>query len=392
MTDLDTFRAELNATLDEITPEGLAGRTLALAEHNWGGRNATWSSPQMRDWQHRMTERGWAAPAWPVRYGGAGWTEQQARLLQVELRRRRLPPPVVGIGLSMVGPAILKFGTEEQRERHLPGIARGEIWWCQGFSEPGAGSDLPSLSTRAALDGDRFRVDGQKVWTSHGHRADWILALVRTDPGAPERAGISCLLIDMATPGVCTRPMVLISGRSTFCETFFDDVGVPEANLLGERGRGWEVARYVLAHERGMLGGIVVGEKRSGGLAAEAAAHVPTRDGVIIDDELRRRVAALEIEGRAYRAVAAGKASRPADPNVLKLLSSELNQRRLDLRQEFAGLDGAGWSGEGFSDDQLALCTTWLRSRAYSIEGGTSEIVLNAIATRVLGLPPEASR
>lgn len=392
MTDLERFRAEVNATLDEIVPDGLAGRTLALTEHNWGGRNATWSSQAMRDWQQRMTERGWAAPAWPVRYGGAGWTEQQARVLQAELRRRRLPPPVVGIGLSMVGPAILEFGTEEQRERHLPGIALGEIWWCQGFSEPGAGSDLPSLSTRAELDGDRFGVNGQKVWTSHGHRADWILALVRTDPGAPKRAGISCLLIDLATPGVSTRPMVLISGRSTFCETFFADVEVPRENLLGELNGGWEVARYVLAHERGMLGGIVVGEKRGGGLVAEAAAHVPTRGGVIVDDELRRRIATLEIEARAYRALTTGKASRPADPNVLKLLSSELNQRRLDLRQEIAGLDGTGWSGDGFSEVQLALCTTWLRSRAYTIEGGTSEIVLNTVATRVLGLPPEASR
>ena len=392
MTDLDSFRAEVNAFLDEIVPDGLAGRTLALTEHNWGGRNATWSSPEMREWQLRMTERGWAAPAWPVRYGGAGWTEAQARVLQAELRRRQLPPPVVGIGLSMVGPAILTYGTEAQRDRHLPGIARGESWWCQGFSEPGAGSDLPSLSTRAELDAHRFRVNGQKMWTSHGHRADWILALVRTDPCAAKRAGISCLLIDMATPGVSTRPMVLISGRSTFCETFFDDVEVPRENLLGERGGGWEVARHVLAHERGMLGGIVVGENRGGGLVAEAAAHVPTRGGVIVDDELRRRVATLEIEGRAYRAVAAGKASRPADPNVLKLLSSELNQRRLDLRQEFAGLDGTGWSGDGFSDEELALCTTWLRSRAYSIEGGTSEIVLNTISSRVLGLPPEASR
>ena len=388
----EEFRAELNTTLDQIVPDGVAGQTLALAEHNWGGRNATWSSPGMHRWQQLMSDRGWTAPTWPTRYGGAGWTGAQAGLLRAELRRRQLPPPLVGFGLSMVGPAILKFGTEAQRERHLPGIARGEIRWCQGFSEPGAGSDLPALSTRADLDSDRFRVNGQKVWTSHGHRSDWIITLVRTDPGAAKRAGISCLLIDMTSTGLSTRPIALISGRSPFCETFFDDVEVPRENLLGELNGGWEVARHVLAHERGMLGGIVVGENRGGGLATQAAAHLPSRDGTIADDEIRRRIAVLEIEGRAYRAVAAGKASRPVDPNVLKLLSSELNQRRLDLRQEIAGLDGTGWSGDGFGSEQLALSTTWLRSRAYTIEGGTSEIVLNTIAAQVLGLPREGPR
>lgn len=392
MTGLDAFRAEIEATLDTIVPDGLAGTRLALAEHNWGGRDATWSSLAMQRWQHRMTERGWAAPGWPTRYGGAGWSEEQARVLREALRRRRLPPPLVGFGLSMVGPAILRFGTEAQRERHLPAIARGEIRWCQGFSEPEAGSDLPSLRTRAEPRGDRLRVSGQKVWTSHGHRSDWIIALVRTDPEAAKRAGISCLLIDLTSPGVSTRPITLISGMSPFCETFFDDVDVPRENLLGELHGGWAVAREVLAHERGMLGGIVVGEQRGGGLAAEARAYLETRDGRIVDDGIRRRLSLLEIEGRAYRALAAGRAARPADPNVLKLLSSELNQRRLDTRQEITGLNGTGWSGEGFTDEELALSSTWLRSRAYSIEGGTSEIVLNTIARRVLGLPMEAQR
>jgi alkylation response protein AidB-like acyl-CoA dehydrogenase len=292
----------------------------------------------------------------------------------------------------MVGPAIQRFGTEAQRQRHLPAIARGEIRWCQGFSEPGAGSDLPSLSTRAQLTGDRFRVDGQKVWTSHGHRSDWIIALVRTDPDAAKRSGISCLLIDMASPGVSTRPIALISGASPFCETFFDVVDVPRENLLGEIDAGWEVARFVLAHERGMLGGIVVGDNRGGGLTAEARDYLETRNGRIVDDEIRRRLARLEIDGHAYRALAAGRAARAPDPNVLKLLSSELNQRRLDARQEIAGLNGTGRAGDGFTHEELALSTTWLRSRAYTIEGGTSEIVLNTIAARVLGLPSDAPR
>ncbi|MEW6473531.1 MAG: acyl-CoA dehydrogenase family protein [Actinomycetota bacterium] len=373
--------------LDEIAPPGLYGIRLDLDAHNWGGRSATWFNDDMRSWQQAMAERGWTAPTWPAEYGGAGWSAEQASVLSDELRRRRLPPPLVGIGLAVAGPVLLRFGSEEQKRRHLPAIARGEARWCQGFSEPEAGSDLPNLKTRAEQQGDSYVVRGQKVWTSHAHLSDWMLALVHTGAQAAKRLGITSLLIDMTSPGITTRPIRLISGASPFCETFFDDVEVPAGNVVGAVNGGWEVARFVFRCERDMLGAIVVGDQKAEPLASFARRYLPSEDGRIVDTEMRRAIAQSEMDSRAYEFLAAGKAARTVDANLLKLYSSELNQRRLDLRQDIAGLAATALDGPGAKDDEVRLARTWLRSRAYSIEGGTSEIMLNTISRRTLGLP-----
>lgn len=385
------FVRQLEAVLDDLAPASLYGARLELEAHNWGGRRATWSSDDMRLWQQRMAERGWTAPTWPVEFGGAGWTEAQTEVLRNELRRRRLPPPLVGIGLSMAGPALLAYGTDDQQARLLAPTARGEIRWCQGFSEPDAGSDLPALKTRAVERSGVFVVNGEKVWTSHAHLSDWMFALVRTDPDAPKRQGISCLLVDMSSPGVAARPIPLISGASPFCATSFENVEVPAGNLLGPLNGGWDIARFFLAHERGMLGAIVVGGHKGEPLGSFATRYLDCREGRVVDDGLRRAVATVEMDSEAYHWLTKGAAAQPAEPNVLKLYSSELNQRRLDLRQVIAGLAGMAWEAPGFAEEELRLSRTWLRSRAYSIEGGTSEILLNSIARRTLGLPSEGA-
>jgi acyl-CoA dehydrogenase len=291
----------------------------------------------------------------------------------------------------MLGPALLKFGSEEQKLEHLPRIARGEIRWCQGYSEPVAGSDLASLATRAELRGDRFVVNGQKIWTSYADQADWIFCLVRTDT-ARKHTGISFLLFDMETPGVSTRPIRLISGKSPFCETFFDNVEVPARNLVGELNGGWTIAKYLLTHEREKIGDLVnpVQEKPLGRLAAERAGL--DAQGRLAEPLLRGQVAAFEIDEAAFGAWMQMTADRaragegdPALSSALKYYGAELNKRRLELLIASGGADSLEW--EGSRSGEGAVARNWLRSKGNSIEGGTSEIQLNVVAKRILGLP-----
>jgi alkylation response protein AidB-like acyl-CoA dehydrogenase len=247
-----------------------------------------------------MAERGWTAPRWPSAYGGGGLSAEEAAVLQQEMEQLGCRPPLSSFGIWMLGPALLKYGSEEQKREHLPPIVRGEVRWCQGYSEPNAGSDLASLQTRAEDAGDHFLVTGQKVWTSYADQADWMFCLVRTDAAAPKHLGISFLLIDMDTPGVSTRPIVLISGKSPFCETFLDEVKTPKANLVGELNRGWDVAKYLLSHERGMIGGMgLSGPGRS--LGRTAAEQLGLEDGTLADPLLRARIAAFDVDAMAFR-------------------------------------------------------------------------------------------
>jgi alkylation response protein AidB-like acyl-CoA dehydrogenase len=295
----------------------------------------------------------------------------------------------------MLGPVLLEYGTEEQKQEHLPKIVRGEIRWCQGYSEPGAGSDLASLATRAARDGDCYVVDGAKVWTTLADQADWIFCLVRTDPAAPKHDGISFLLIDMATPGVSTRPIPLISGSSPFCETRFEGVRVPVGNRVGKENAGWQIAKRLLEHERALISVMrdaAPEEKES--LEAQAKRCLGEREGLIADPVLRDRVIASNIDflcnrltlQRTREEAQAGRGPGPAS-SMFKLYGTELSKQRKDLRVVINGYQGLGWEGEGFTADELQQTREWLRSKASSIEGGTSEIQLNIIAKRVLGLP-----
>ena len=392
MTDLDTFRSETRAWLEANCPAECRGPVESDEDRVWGGRNAVFPTPAHKIWLERMGARGWTAPEWPAEYGGGGLSREQAKVLHSEMRRIDAQAPLASFGVWMLGPALLAFGTEEQKKRFLPEIVRGEIRWCQGYSEPGAGSDLAGLQTRAEDRGDHWIVNGQKVWTSYADKADWIFCLVRTDPDASKHLGISFVLIDMATKGVSTRPITLISGKSPFCETFFDDVRVEKENLVGTLNRGWDVAKYLLAHERTMIGAMgELGGGRPLGQVATGSIGVDD-DGRLDEPMLRARIAEMEIDAAAFRLamertgdqVKAGQA-HPAIASMLKYYGSELNKRRHELLMAAGGSDALEWEGERSKGGKAAR--DWLRTKANSIEGGTSEVQLNIIAKHLLQLP-----
>jgi len=394
---LEAFRAECRAWLKESCPASLVGSWGGELDGVWGGRKWVWSDPDRKLWLERMAEKGWTAPTWPREYGGGGLSPAEAKILNQEMRALRIPPPVIGFGLTMIGPVLLQFGTEEQKKEHLPPICRGEIRWCQGYSEPGAGSDLASLQTRAEREGDEFVVTGTKVWTSYADQSDWIFALVRTDPRpARKQEGITFLLIDLESPGVSVSPIRLISGSSPFCETHFESVRVPVRNVLGEIGGGWTVAKALLGHERSMIAdafGAGGGTGRRRSLPELARTHVGVEDGRLAEPVIRDRLADHEMDARVFgltvqRARDAAKAGHQPGPetSLFKVYGTELNQRRHDLLMEILGPQALGWEGPGFEEDEIQATRDWLRSRGNTIEGGTSEIQRNIIAKRVLGL------
>jgi acyl-CoA dehydrogenase len=388
--DIETFRAETRAWLEANCPAEMRLPIKTDADVCWGGRQVKFSGDAQRLWLERMGAKGWTVPEWPEAYGGGGLSKDEAKILAAEMRTMNARSPLSSFGIWMLGPALLKYGNEAQKLEHLPRIARGEIRWCQGYSEPGAGSDLASLRTSAVLEGDHYVVNGQKVWTSYADKADWIFCLVRTDPTAPKHKGISFLLFDMASPGVSTSPIKLISGASPFCQTFFDNVRVPAENLMGEPGKGWDIAKYLLTHEREMIGNMdsagrdTVGQIAKKTLAMDAA--------VLSDAGLRTDIVRHEINAWAFaltmeRVKDEAKAGQGvgALSSMLKYYGTELNKDRQELLMSIAGSDGLAWEGPAEGEGDLAR--GWLRSRANSIEGGTSEVNLNIIAKRVLELP-----
>ena len=380
MTDLEVFRSETRTWLEANCPPEMRTPIRSEADICWGGRNWTFQSEAQRRWLEAMAERGWTVPDWPKDYGGGGLGAAEALVLKEEMQRIGARPPLTSFGISMLGPALLKFGTEEQKKHYLPQIARGEIRWCQGYSEPGAGSDLAGLQTKAEDRGDHWLVNGQKVWTSYADKADWIFCLVRTSTES-KQGGISFLLFDMATPGVSTRPILLISGNSPFCETFFDDVKVPKDQIVGEVNKGWDVAKYLLGHEREMISGMGLGGGGSLGAATRPA-----------DPMLRAEIAAFDVDALAFAAMSerfaamwkAGEA-HPASPSMMKYAGTELNKRRNELAIAAGGSDALEWDSERSRGGSAAR--SWLRSKGNSIEGGTSEIQLNIVAKHILGLP-----
>ena len=401
MTDLETFRRETRAWLETNVPKSLIGMPSNDIEGVWGGRKFQFGHPDQKVWLERAAEKGFTAPTWPKEYGGGGLSGAEAKVFGQEMRALRVPAPLIGFGLTMIGPTLLRFGTEAQKNEHLPKIVRGEIRWCQGYSEPGAGSDLASLQTKAERDGDHFIINGTKVWTSYADQADWIFALVRDDASGIKQEGITFILIDMDDPGVTVSPILLISGKSPFCETHFTNVRVPVENVVHEIGAGWTVAKALLGHERTMIADTFGGAGMKARKASErsflsslAVDHVGERDGRIADGVIRDDVATIEMDSRAFaltvqRTKDAAKAGHQPGPesSMFKIYGTELNQRRYELMVRILGPGALGWEGPGFEDFELDTTREWLRSRGNSIEGGTSEIQLNIIAKRVLGLP-----
>jgi alkylation response protein AidB-like acyl-CoA dehydrogenase len=396
VAQLDDFRAEVRAWLEDNCPASM--RTPGSEEETvWGGRTETFKNPDSKIWLARMAERGWTCPTWPKEYGGGGLDADENKVLQKELASIGARQALSSFGIWMLGPALLEFASEEQKREHLPKIVRGEIRWCQRYSEPGAGSDLAGLKTRAEDKGDYYLVNGSKVWTSFADHADWIFCLVRTDFDAPKHDGISFLLFDMASEGVTTSPIQLISGASPFCETFFEDVKVPKGNLVGEKNKGWTIAKRLLQHERQMVSGIggnsALGGSRRG-INDIAKDYIGEVDGRIDDPVIRGKVATHRMNDRSFqltmaRAMDEAKAGK-ADGNLssmFKYYGTEQNKRKFELLLETMGSGMLGWEGEAFTDRELGNTRSWLRSKANSIEGGTSEVQLNVIAKRVLGLP-----
>jgi alkylation response protein AidB-like acyl-CoA dehydrogenase len=389
---LDVFRAEVRAWLAENFPPSLAH----TAQSPLAGGVAREPTPDDALWQARMGGKGWGTPTWPREYGGGGLSPAEARVLHQEMARLGAHNPIGGMGVMMFGPTLLEYGDADQKRRHLPPISRGEIRWCQGFSEPGAGSDLASLQTRAEDMDDHYLVNGQKIWTSGAHLADWCFCLVRTDP-KNKHEGISFLLIDMKTPGVEARPIRLINGASPFCEVFLTDVKVPKENLVGQLNHGWAIAKRLLQHERSGLA------TAAGAARADAKVQMPglakhyvglDDDQAIADPDLRQRIIQFEMELRAFqktseRSAAEAKANNGprATTSIMKNVGSFLRRDGAELTAETMGFHGLGWEGEPFSPEELAATRNLFYSKAGGIAGGSQEVQNNIIAKRILGLP-----
>ena len=385
ITDPDEFRTALRGWLEDNCPTEMRDGARDEDSICWGGKNWNFTSPAQKTWLDRCAAQGFTVPTWPRTYGGAGLDRAREKVFHQELRRINARPPLLSFGIWMLGPALLHFGTEEQKQALLPPIARGEIRWCQGYSEPGAGSDLASLQTKCEDQGDHWLVNGQKVWTSYADKADWIFALVRTDRDAPKHKGISFVLIDMQSEGVSTRPIKLISGVSPFCETFFDNVKVPKGQVVGEVNRGWDVAKYLLTHERQMISatGQGMGNRAFGAILAD-----DFEDG-LTDASLRAAAVKAEVDAMAigltlerYKDMAESGAGVGDASAMLKYVGTELNKDRHELLMAAGGSDALEWDGP-----HGARPADWLRTKANSIEGGTSEVMLSIVSRRVLGLP-----
>ncbi|MEQ9464509.1 MAG: acyl-CoA dehydrogenase family protein [Haliea sp.] len=393
MDDLELFREETRNWLEANCPPSQRLPNTP-EEQYWGGRRGHFASADSRQWFERMRDRGWTAPEWPAAYGGGGLTPQQGQVLKEEMKRIRARTPLYSLGLWMLGPALLEYGTEDQKQEHLRAIVNGELRWCQGYSEPGAGSDLASLQTRAEDKGDHFLVNGSKIWTTAADRSDWIFCLVRTDPAAKKQEGISFLLIDMDSPGVSTTPIALISGESEFCQTFFDNVKVPKENLVGGLNKGWSVAKALLVHERKLMAEIGSESPRQEVPPVSAAReYLAFAEGRITNSQLRSDLASFEMRMhaialthmRGFEERASGQQSTVG--LCMKYLGTEAMKEKSELLLAIMGSRGLGWEAPGFTPEELDTTRLWAGSKAMTIAGGTTEVQLNVIARNILQLP-----
>ncbi|CAN5384887.1 acyl-CoA dehydrogenase family protein [soil metagenome] len=387
----DAFRSEVRDWIALNFPPSLkgAGNPMSAVEA------PVEQSADELAWKTAMGDKGWGVPTWPAAYGGGGLDSKQARVLGEEMAKAGAWNPIGGMGVMMFGPTLLEFGSEAQKQEHIPAIAKGSVRWCQGYSEPGAGSDLASRQMFAEDKGDHYLFNGQKTWTSGGQWADKCFALVRTDK-TKKHEGISFLLIDMDSPGVEVKPIRLISGSSPFCETFFTDVKVPKGNLVGREGEGWTIGKRLLQHERQNLSG-------GGSAAARLFAGEPLgqlakkyrgeENGKLADSDLRTRIVRHEMDARAFmltlrRASLEAKSNQgpSAATSIFKNVGARITQDKAELGIEIMGMNGLGWEGEGFTEAELEQTRTWLWGKAVSIYGGSTEIQNNVVAKRILGM------
>ncbi|MDP6374916.1 MAG: acyl-CoA dehydrogenase family protein [Pseudomonadales bacterium] len=390
--ELRAFREETRAWLEENCPPGAKGE----GQVPTGSSKIKITDPDVTLWLERMAEKGWTVPTWPAEYGGAALSTGEYVVFVEEMRAMGARAPLMGMGTGLIGPTLLEHGTEDQKARHLPPIARGEVHWCQGYSEPSAGSDLASLRTRAEDNGDHFVINGQKIWTSGAQFADWMFALVRTDPDVPKHEGISFVLLTMDQPGVTVKTIRLISGNSPFCETFFDNAIARKEDLVGELNKGWTVGKRLLQHERSGMSQLVGSRPQDPGPSLEDIARraLGEANGRIGDPDWRQRVLEHNMNSLAYRLTQRRTVQESQDgttpgpaTSIFKMYGTELQQDKARLMCDLRGTAGFGWSGDAFDEDALKWTRSWLSTRAASIYSGSNEIQRNIIAKRVLGLP-----
>ena len=396
--DLQHFRADIRDWLDSNCPPSMRTR-MVPGEDVAGGHKRRSTNPEAYVWLERMAARGWTVPTWPQEYGGAGLTKEQFLVLLDELQRIQARPPLGGMGVSMIGPTLLEYGTEAQKREHLPAIARGDVAWCQGYSEPGAGSDLAGLQSYAEDQGDHFVLNGAKIWTSGANHADWMFCLVRTDRDVPKHEGISFVVFSMESPGVSTRPIEMINGASPFCQTFFDNVRIPKSNLIGKLNQGWTVGKRLLQHERSGLVALASADTAGAMQRIKPASPMPellqhySKEAGSTDPRLRRDLIDIEMVRRSFvltqqRAVQEAEADTPgAATSIFKYVEANYVEAQLEAQLRVRGSQGVGWQGAAFTDEEVAMCRLWLEAKSISIAGGSNEVQLNIIAKRVLGLP-----
>lgn len=394
---LEEFRAEVRQWLDANCPQSL--RTpLTEDQIVWGGSHVEFQSDDQKIWFERMRDKGWFAPDWPKEFGGGGLNPDENRVLEQEMRKLRCRVPQINLGIWMLGPVVLEFGTEEQKKEFLLPMTQGKVRWCQGFSEPNAGSDLASLKTTAVLDGDDFIINGSKIWTSHGNHSDCIYMLVRTDPAASKQEGISFVVLDLKLPGVNIKPIEMISGASHFCQIFFDQVRIPKRNLIGPLNGGWTVAKRLLQFERKAMSKFDDGGAPDFDYLSLVKRYLQGAEGAHVTSALKSSIVSGLMADHAYklttrRAFEEGRAGMNVSglASSFKYISAELEKKRLEDVLNMMGYRGLGWDNEGgheeFTEEELAFTNRWLISKTIAIAGGTSEIQLNIISKRVLGLP-----
>jgi len=386
---LAEFRKDIREYIGEHCPESMRNRAIHFED-----AHEIYSTDDADSWLQAMVKRGLTTPTWPKEYGAAGLSAEENKVYQEELAAIKALPPLTGMGVSMIGPTLLEFGTDEQKQRHLPKIVSGEIRWCQGYSEPGSGSDLASLQTKAVLEGDNFVINGQKIWTSGAQHADWMFALVRTDPDAAKHDGISFVLLNMHQPGVTVKPIALISGSSPFCETFLDNAIASRDDLISELGKGWTVGKRLLQYERSAAPAVRSKVKKANPYATLAKEYLGEVEGKIADHGTREQVLGQTMNEKALQLTVqrvfaesqSGKAPG-ATTSIFKYFGSSLSKGASALKSNLRGTNGVGWEGQGFTDDEIDATRGWLRDRAVTIYGGTNEVQLNIISKRVLGLP-----
>lgn len=391
MSEVSEFRRDVSAWIAENCPAGAKGPGQMA-----NGSTKIELEPDVALWLERCVEKGFTAPTWPTQFGGGGLPAELAKVFYEEMGKANARTPLTGMGMTMIGPTLLEYGTQAQKERHMPKIIRGELQWCQGYSEPNAGSDLAALNTRAEDQGDHYLLSGQKIWTSGAYTADWMFALVRTDFDAPKHDGISFVLLPMDQPGVTVKPIRLISGSSPFCETFLDNAVASKDDLVGDLNRGWTVGKRLLQFERSGIGGLSGGARPTEAgtsLPEIAKQYVGEESGRISDPAIREKVTTLNMNRASFRltaqrANAENKSGTPgAATSIFKLYGAALQQDGAELKRELMGFQGLGAQGDGFSDFELTTVEEWLHTKATTIYGGSNEIQANIIAKRVLGLP-----